>query len=136
MIIDATDLKVGRLATVVCKAALKGDEIQIINSEKAVFTGNKEDIVEKYAHRHERGNPHWGPYQPRMPDRFLRRIIRGMLPYKTPRGRDAYERIMCYLGNPHNLQGAETLPEANVSNTESMRFVTVGEVCRLIGGRV
>ncbi|MFT4250830.1 MAG: 50S ribosomal protein L13 [Candidatus Woesearchaeota archaeon] len=134
MIIDATDLKLGRLATVAAKAALEGEEVTIINSEKAVITGNKDYIVRKYQARRERGGPHWGPFPPRMPDRFVRRTIRGMLPYKTPRGRDALKRVMCYIGNPHQLE-AKSLDTAHISTSQTLRFMRVGAICELLGGK-
>ncbi len=132
MIIDATGLKVGRLSTVVAKAALSGEKVDIINVERAVFTGSKDDLVKKYMQRHSRGGPHWGPFYPRMPDRLVRRIIRGMLPYKTPRGRDAFKRVMCYIGNPKDEKGV-SIEDAHIG--ETMQYVTVKELCNLIGGR-
>jgi large subunit ribosomal protein L13 len=135
MIIDATNLKVGRIATVASKAALTGEKVDIINCEKAVLTGSKEYLLSKYQARHDRGGPEWGPFQPRMPDRFVRRIIRGMLPYKTPRGRDAFRRVMCYIGNPQGLEGAQSIKAADITLTETVKFLTVGELCGLLGGR-
>lgn len=134
MIIDATNLKVGRIATVAAKAALSNQRVQIINCEKAVITGTKQHVLAKYQRKASMGNPHWGPYQPRMADRFVRRVIRGMLPYKTPRGRDALKRIMCYVGNPHDAE-AETIQEADVTRTQTLKYVTVGEICKLLGGK-
>jgi large subunit ribosomal protein L13 len=134
MIIDATNLKLGRVCTVAAKAGLGGEEVTIINCEKAVITGNKKSVLAKYQQRAAMGNPHWGPFQPRMSDRLVRKTIRGMLPYKTPRGRDALKRIMCYVGNPKALEG-QTLPEADVSQSSTLQFISVGEICRLLGGK-
>ena len=135
MIIDATDLKVGRLATVVAKAALKGETVTIVNAEKAVLTGNKNSIIAKYQEQYQRGGPHWGPFLPRMPDRFLRRIIKGMLPMNTARGREAYKRVMCYIGNPEE-QKAESIDGAHIKHSQTLRYMTVQELCRVLGGRV
>lgn len=135
MIIDATDLKVGRIATEAAKAALKGENVEIVNVEKAILTGNKKDVIAKYQQRYERRGPHWGPNQPRMPDRFVRRIIRGMLPTNTARGREAYKRVMCYIGNPEDKK-AETITEAHISNSQTLRYITVHELCSVLGGRV
>lgn len=134
MIIDATNLKLGRICTVAAKAALNGEKVDIVNCDKAVVTGSKQNVLAKYQRRAEMGNPHWGPYQPRMADRFVRRTVRGMLPYKTPRGREAYKRIMCYVGNPDSLD-AQTIEEADVTKTRTLRYVEIGEVCKLLGGK-
>lgn len=134
MIIDATDLKVGRIATVAAKLALRGEKVDIINVEKAIITGRKDVIVKKYRDQYERGRYTKGPFQPRMADRFVRRIIRSMLPYKNPRGKEALQRVMCHIGNPLGKEG-ETIKEAHISNSTTMKFVTVKEVCQLLGGR-
>jgi large subunit ribosomal protein L13 len=134
MIIDATDLKLGRIATVAAKSALKGEDITIINCEKAVITGSKQNILTKYQRRRSRGNPHWGPFFPRMSDRFVRRTIRGMLPYKTPRGRGAFKRIMCYVGNPKKLE-AQTLEESDINQSHTLKYMAVGDICKRLGGK-
>lgn len=133
MIIDATNLKLGRISTLAAKAALKGESVDIVNCEKAIITGSKQDIVAKYQARRERGGPHWGPFIERRADKFVRRTIRGMLPYKTPRGRDAFKRIMCYIGNPKDVD-AKTIKEADINESETMKYITVGKLCGLLGG--
>jgi large subunit ribosomal protein L13 len=134
MIIDATNLKLGGISTLAAKAALKGETIDIVNCEKAVITGSKTDIVSKYQARRARGGPHWGPFINRRADHFVRRTIRGMLPYKTPRGSEAYKRIMCFIGNPNDLD-AQTIKQADITTSQTMKYMTVGQLCVLLGGK-
>lgn len=134
VIIDATGLKIGRLAQYAAKRALKGDKIDIINIEQAVMTGSRDAIMKKYGDQYTRGIYTKGPFQPRMADRFARRIIRGMLPYRTPRGREAFENIMCFIGNPRNETG-EKYEQAALSTTTIQKFMTLKEICQLLGGR-
>ena len=47
-VIDATDLILGRLSSIIAKKALLGEKIDIINSENAVITGKKEFILRNY----------------------------------------------------------------------------------------
>ena len=47
-IIDATGLTLGRLSTNIAKRLLEGEEIAIINSEKAMISGKKSSIKERY----------------------------------------------------------------------------------------
>ena len=138
MIIDATDLILGRIAAFVAKKALLGEKIDIINCEKAVITGSKDFILSKYKQKRLRGVPLKGPYYPRMPDRFVRRTIRGMLNYKKPRGQEAFERIMCYIGIPENFKDkkAETIKKANISKVPSLNYMRVGELCKLLGAKI
>ncbi len=89
LIIDAKDAVAGRLASFVAKEALKGKKVVIVNAEKAIITGNREKIIEKYRQLRDMGSTSMKtPRIPRLPDRFLKRIIRGMLPHKKARGKE------------------------------------------------
>jgi large subunit ribosomal protein L13 len=138
MIIDASNLILGRMASKAAKKALLGEKVEIVNCEKAVMTGNYEDIMEKEKAKADRGSVYKGPYQPRMPDRYVRRVIRGMLPRKNERGRLAFKRVMCYIGDPDKLKSAkiETFTEANVSKVPNLRYVTVMDICKYMGEKV
>ena len=135
MIIDATDTVLGRLATYVAKKSLLGESIEVINSEKAIVTGNKKDILAKYLHRLQRGSPRWGPFVYRKEDMFVRRTIRGMLPFKQPKGRDAYKRIRCYLGVPENLKNEKImkLSEFSISKLTNLKYSYVSDICKALG---
>ncbi|MBI5073266.1 uL13 family ribosomal protein [Candidatus Woesearchaeota archaeon] len=84
IIIDATNLIVGRFATFAAKQALLGEEIAIVNCEKAFITGSKEHILNEYKRKRSIGTWATGPFYHRQPDRLVRRMIRGMLPHKQP----------------------------------------------------
>jgi len=133
MIIDASDMILGRLATYIAKKALLGEKVDIVNCEKAVITGNKQSVFEKYKKRNERGSrPTKGPFIPKMPDRFVRRCIRGMLPYKQEKGINAFKRVMCYIGMPDEFKDKkiEVIQDCNVSKVPSLKYVYVDEICR------
>lgn len=130
LIIDATDSRVGRMATHAAKAALNGRTVVVVNCEEAVIVGTRRAILEKYIHIRQLGRPTKGPFLPRMPDRFVRRIIRSMLPYKTSRGSDAFKRIMCYIGTPEEYAG-KAQPMENLPAETRMK---IKELCTLIGG--
>ncbi|MFH2028779.1 MAG: 50S ribosomal protein L13, partial [Nanoarchaeota archaeon] len=103
MIIDATNLILGRLGTYVAKQALLGEKIDIINCEKAVISGKKDFTLKKYLIIKDRGT-YKGPFLPRQPNLFVRRSIRGMLTYKQERGKKAYANIKCYRGMPEEFK--------------------------------
>lgn len=137
IIIDANNLILGRIATKVAKLALLGETIKIINCEKAVIAGNKKSVIEAYKKRSVRGIHTKGPFLPRMPDRFVKRTIRGMLPYKRPRGAEAFKRIICYSGIPEEFakEKAATYEEFNVSKLPYLKFVTVKGICKVLGAK-
>ncbi len=133
-VIDATDLILGRMATVVAKRLLQGEQITILNAEKAVVSGKRSSRVKELKKRLEIGHPRKGPYLPRQPDRFVKRSIRGMLPRKKPKGIEAYRRLRVFIGVPRELEGEtmEQLPEAHVEKLKSP-YITVGELVQEIG---
>lgn len=136
MIVDAKDQMLGRIASFAAKKALLGENVDIINCEKAVITGSKHDILRKYNFRKTIGQPTKGPFFPRRPDLFVRRTIRGMLPYKRYRGKKAYSKIKCYMGAPENLKGERVkLERADVSKLPSLKYMYVDEICKLLGAR-
>jgi large subunit ribosomal protein L13 len=134
IVIDASNLIVGRMATVIAKKSLLGEEINVVNCENAVMTGKKKEVFERMKVRNERGDALKGPYFQKMPDRFIRRIIRGMLPYKQEKGKLAYKRVMCYIGVPDqfNDKKLETIKSADVSNSQALSYVTVGKICNFL----
>lgn len=139
-IINAEGLILGRLASKIAKMLLEGEEVVIINAEKAIITGNREFIFEKYKQRTElrtRTNPRKGPFYPKRSDEIVRRTIRGMLPWKTDRGRKAFKRLKVYAGVPKEFEEKEfeTIVEAHMSRIKTPKYVTVREVAKFLGGK-
>jgi large subunit ribosomal protein L13 len=130
-IIDAENAVLGRLASVTAKQLLKGEEIAILNAEKAIITGDPKQIVGKYLARRRRGSPQHGPFFPRHPDTIVRRAVRGMIPYKTSRGRSAMKRLRIYIGVPEELakEGKERVANKLIRSD----FITVKEVAKVLG---
>ncbi len=129
-VIDAEGAVLGRLASVIAKKLLLGEEVIVINAEKAVITGSKERILERFSAKRERGDPIKGPFYPSRPDKLFKRVVRGMLPRKKARGREALKRLKVYIGNPQNLEG-----EKIGKRVDDIRckYMVLGEVCRLLG---
>jgi len=137
LVIDASGLLVGRLATQVAREALHGKTIRVINCENAVMSGRKRFIVEEWTRRFIQGVPKKGPYIHRYPDRIVRRIIRGMLPHHNPRGREAYARVLCYIGVPTELKEKKTVTfeQAQAIKLPYNKYLTIGDLCKEIGGK-
>jgi large subunit ribosomal protein L13 len=133
--IDAENAIVGRIGSFAAKKALLGDTIKIFNCEKAVMSGNRENISQRYYNiRNVVGQPQKGPFISRLPDRFVRRTIRGMLPYKKEKGKQAFKRIMCYLGVPEQFKDKklQKVPGADSKKLTTLKMIKVEEVCKLI----
>lgn len=137
IVVDATNQLAGRLATQVARATLHGKAVKVINAEKAVMSGRKVMILAQYKQRYARGATREGPFTHRLPDRILRRVIRGMLPYHTARGMTAFRRVMCYIGVPAQLRDASPVrfPEADVGKLPTTRWMTIGDLSKELGGK-
>ena len=138
IVIDGKDLIVGRVATYAAKKALLGETIKIINCEHMMITGNKPFLKNESHRRRVQGTWSKGPFYFRMPDRYVRRIIRGMLPYKTSRGSQAYSRVLCYVGVPEEYKNekAITIDAAHIKKVPSLKYMTVGEISKLMGAKL
>jgi len=135
VVVNAENAVVGRLASYVAKVALNGEEVTIVNAEKAIITGNKDYIFQKYTQLRTRksiSNPKkMGPKFPRRPDAIIRRIIRGMLPYKKDRGVQAFKRINVEVGVPDGVSIDINLG----SEPNTIKYITVGELSQFLGAK-
>jgi len=134
IIIDAKGLILGRMSSIIAKRLLQGESIVVLNAEKAAISGKRLQIVEDAKNFLEVGHPGKGPYHPRRPDRIVRRTVRGMLPWRKPKGRQAYKRLKVYLGAPKEFDGKEiqTILDASAEKLKSP-YITVGELAKEIG---
>ena len=133
-LVNAEGLIVGRMCSKVAKRLLNGEEVIILNAEKAVFSGKKKSKVLEAHIFLEVGAPRRGPFHYRRPDRFLRKAVRGMVPFKQPKGKNAYKRLKVFMGVPLELKDKEmiTFTEASSANLKGPHF-TLGEMAKEIG---
>ncbi|MCK5283177.1 MAG: 50S ribosomal protein L13 [Nanoarchaeota archaeon] len=136
MIIDAKEMIIGRIATVAAKKALLGEKVDIINCESAVISGKKKFTIDDIKRRKDMGT-YKGPFLSRMPDRFVRRIIRGMLPYKQDKGKNAYKRVKCYIGLPKEFEGKNMvkIENAHVSKVKDLNYITIEDISKKLSDK-
>ena len=132
--VNAEGLIVGRMCSKVAKRLLNGEEVIILNSEKAVFSGKKKSKIAEAHLFLEVGAPMRGPFHYRRPDRFLRKTVRGMVPFKQPKGKNAYKRLKVFMGVPLEFKDQKmiTFDEAQSSDLKGPHF-TLGELAKEIG---
>ncbi|KZX11590.1 50S ribosomal protein L13 [Methanobrevibacter filiformis] len=139
MIINGEGHVLGRLASLISKKLLEGEEVVVVNAEKIMITGSKDWAYAKYKQRVDRAsisNPRdMGPKYPRRPEDIFRRTVRGMLPYKKSKGRVAFKGLKAYVGVPKDLSEEETsnLPQAQYKNLK--KGIALGEVSKLLGAK-
>ena len=135
MIIDAKNAVLGRMASGVAKKLLAGEKISIINAEQAIMTGNPNKMRNYYLERKAKGSPHHGPFTPKRPDLIVRRVIRGMLPYKKPKGRDAMKRLKIFIGFPDYVEGKQIMTIEESIKEIKTKYIKVGNLAKAMGYR-
>ncbi len=124
-VVDATDQRLGRLASEIAKVLRGknkpsytpfmdvGDFVIIINADKISVTGKKR--TQKLYRRHS-GRPGgmktetFAKLQARVPERIIEQAIKGMLP-KNTLGRQLFTKLNVYAGSehPHQAQKPDIL---------------------------
>jgi large subunit ribosomal protein L13 len=127
VVINAENGVFGRICSYAAKQALQGKNVIIVNSEKAIITGNKKDVIGKYKTlRAKGGHSLKGPRVSKQAFRILKRGVRGMLPdHRRGIGKQAIIRVKCYDDIPEKYQDKKMI---NFS-TSKKKFITLKELC-------
>jgi large subunit ribosomal protein L13 len=138
LVLDAKNQILGRFASYVAKQAIQGNRVVVLNAEKAVISGRKSNIVEEAKRRLETrtlGTQSHAPVHQRRPDLYLRRVVRGMLPWDKPKGRAAFHRVWVFMGIPQEYadKNAARVPHADASGLVSS-YMTLEDLAKEIGG--
>ena len=138
IVVDTTDHIAGRLSSQVAKLLLKGNRVSLVNCEKIMISGTRENIIKEYREFLEINsiiNPKHGPVHYRRPDTMITKMIRGMLPYgRKPSGVEAHKRLRAHIGSPKELRSIEKIQfeKAKIKKSAS-NYTTMGELGRVIG---
>ena len=137
IVVDATNLIAGRLASHVAKLLLKGNRVSIVNCEEIMISGTRSNIIKEYRDFLKINSiihPDHGPVHPRRPDTIMTRMIRGMLPRKKPSGITAHKRLRAYIGAPKQLRSLKKtqFDKAKISRSTA-NYTTMADLGRTIG---
>ncbi len=134
VVVNAEGLILGRMSSKIAKLLLNGEEVIIVNAEKSVLSGRRKSKIAEAKEFLEVGAPERGPFHYRRPDRIVLKTVRGMLPMKKPKGKNALSNLRVFMGVPEEFknQAPETLPDAEASKLKGPQF-TLGELASQIG---
>ena len=137
IVVDVSSCIAGRVCSHVSKLLLQGNSVTIVNSEKAMISGNHYKTIDDYKKRLEVSsitNPIHGPYHPRRPDRILTKMVRGMIPRKKSSGISAFRRLRVHIGMPAEFESNEIkkFDDTKITKAESY-YITIGEIAKQIG---
>ncbi|RLQ89361.1 50S ribosomal protein L13 [Notoacmeibacter ruber] len=133
ILIDAENIVVGRLASIVANRLRgkhkptytphvdDGDNVIIINADKAVFTGRKYENKKYYWHTGYPGGIKERTakqmFEGRFPERVVEKAVQRMIP-RGPLGRRQMKNLRVYAGaeHPHEAQQPKSLDVAALSS--------------------
>jgi large subunit ribosomal protein L13 len=128
--VDAEGAVRGRVASFAAKQALLGEEVVVLNSEKAIISGDARMNINdfKFTRTINTIKPEKGPFFSKDPEKMLKRTIRGMLPdYRRGRGKQAWGRIKCYVGIPEEFKKEKLV---KIKTNKPAKFITVDELSK------
>ncbi|MDR0887591.1 MAG: 50S ribosomal protein L13 [Candidatus Methanoplasma sp.] len=137
-VIDGRNLVHGRLASAVAELILSGEEVIVLNSESIIITGQKDVIFADFKAKVDRGDAtkRKGPFYPRRADLLFKRCVRGMIPWQSSTGRDAYRRLHVFVGTPQQFEDAEKVRPADAVREITGKYTTLGAVSKFLGSNV
>lgn len=134
IVLDADGIALGRVGSVAAKESLKGNEVSIVNCDKAVISGGKKETMrEALQFRRMGGNGLKGPRYYAVPDKYFKRKIRGMFPWQAPRGRRLWKDLRCYTAIPKELEKEKLV---KFEKKRMQKYMTVKDVCSLLRGGI
>ncbi|MCL5785342.1 MAG: 50S ribosomal protein L13 [Candidatus Thermoplasmatota archaeon] len=134
--LDGNGCIYGKISAYVARKLLNGNNVVIVNANRVVITGSRDFILDKFLSRRDIGSVRKGPYYPRTADQILRRSIRGMLPMRNTKGRDALKNCMVYTGVPKDLKGGKFERIDSIITDKVTGFITLAEISRHLGAKV
>lgn len=140
VVIDGRGHLLGRLASVIAKELLAGQQVVVVRCEQINIAGSlfrNHLKFQNYVHKRMNSNPSRGPYHQRAPSHMLFRVVRGMVPRKTKRGEAAMARLRCFEGvpPPYDTQKRKVIPEALrvLRLMPHRRFCVLNDLAKKVG---
>ncbi|MDD7423813.1 MAG: 50S ribosomal protein L13 [Candidatus Methanomethylophilaceae archaeon] len=138
-VIDGKNAVLGRLGSLVAEKIMNGEDVVVLNCESIVITGEKETVFADYKARFDRGEckSRKGPFYPRRADLLFKRSVRGMIPWTTTSGRNAFRRLHAYVGTPKQFaEGFDITVEEQAMKKITGKYTTLGAVAKFLGSKV
>ena len=135
LIVDAKNAVAGRLASYVAKELIKGKKVHLVNAEQAVVSGPPKFLEGLFKEKVNRGDPYHGPFYPRRPEQILKRVVRGMIPYKKPKGREAFKRLKVYISIPAELKDRKLVTMPKAENKLECKYMSLGDLSLKLGAK-
>ena len=140
VVVDAKGHLLGRMASYIARQLENGQRVVVVRCEKTLISGIHFRQKLKYMDflkKRTSTNPKKGPIHQKSPSRIVWRVIRGMIPHKTPKGAAAMGRLKCFDGVPlsMNTKKKVVIPDAlkSVRLKPRSKYCNVGDVAKECG---
>ncbi|WUR04967.1 ribosomal protein uL13 [Vairimorpha necatrix] len=135
IVVDASNHVAGKLASKIAKFLLEGHKVTVLCTERSILTGPLDRSILKFKsfmNKRCRVNPRKGPFHHVLPSMRFKRIIRGMIPYKFHKGKEALKNLECHEGIPSEFINSERVmfPECLLKycNKPGKKYCLLGEL--------
>ncbi|AGI86201.1 LSU ribosomal protein L13Ae (L13p) [Candidatus Methanomethylophilus alvi Mx1201] len=137
-VIDGKGLIYGRLASNVAEMIMAGEEVVVLNAEQIIITGERSEILKDFKNKVDRGDvsKRKGPFYPRRSDLLFKRCVRGMIPWMSSSGRDAFRRLHVFVGAPKQFEDSNKVRPEEADRAVTCKYVTLGEISEFLGSKV
>ena len=118
VVVDGRDHMLGRMASIVAKQLLSGQQVVVVRCEQVVVSGSAVRNQMKWARfmrKRTNTNPKWGPFHHRAPSRIIFRTIFQVLRSRGERSANQ-NGIMTKMGSDGNVENALTGKSASAGN--------------------
>merc|ERR1711913_147378 len=140
IVIDGRGHLMGRLASIVAKFILNGNKVVVVRTEGINMSGNfyrNKLKYLKFLRLRCNVKPLRGPFHFRAPGKIFWRTVRGMMPHKTERGKDAMKRLQTFEGipPPYDKKKRMVIPSALkvLRLKHGRRFCSLGRLGHEVG---
>merc|ERR1712066_571948 len=140
VVIDGRGHLLGRLASTVAKFILNGNKVVIVRAEAINQSGNfyrNKLKLHKFLRLRCNVKPSRGPFHYRAPGKIFERVVRGMVPHKTERGKAALKRLQTFEGvpPPYDKKKRMVIPSALkvLRLKQGRKFCSLGRLSHEVG---
>lgn len=140
VVVDGRGHLLGRLASVVAKQLLEGQQVIVVRCDEINISGhlaNNRIKFMKYLRKRMNTNPKKGPFHHRAPSMIFFKAVRGMVPRKSPHGQAALARLKVFDGVPHpyDTKKKMVVPQALrvAKMTSGTQFCVLGDLAKTVG---
>jgi ribosomal protein uL13 len=124
------------MAAKIAKELLAGEEVHVINAAQMIFSGKPEYHKKRLTVKRgltDKRNPENAEKFPRVPYMLFKRVVSGMLPKKSQRGRDALKRLRAYDAIPAGIDVSKAEVYSAAVKDSLAKSMTLGNLCRAFG---